>query len=109
MSNVQTRGTASQATPSVAGLARDGLRQVLGVRLERSVGSRREREVREEARHHEALAEVAEPRLRALAARQRERELGVAAARGERQREAAAEARVDVGDGVGAVGLAEAL
>ena len=52
---------------------------------------------------------VAEPRLRPLAAGERERELRVAAPRRERQRERAAEARVDVGHGQRAVRLAEAL
>ena len=44
-----------------------------------------------------------------LAARERERELRIAPSRRERQREAAAEARVDVGDVMRTVGLAEAL
>ena len=62
-----------------------------------------------EAGHRDAGAILAERRLGPLAVRERERELRVAAAGGERQREGAAEARVDVGHGERAVGLAEAL
>ncbi len=58
-----------------------------------------EADVREEARHRHAGAEVAEARLRPLTVRKRDRKLGIAAARRERQRKAAAEAGVDVGDG----------
>ena len=43
-----------------------------------------EADLGEVARHHDALAEVAEARLGSLAARERERELRIAAARGER-------------------------
>ena len=87
----------------------DGVRQLLRERDELAGAVLDEAEVGEEARHHDALAEVAEPRLGTLAAGELERELGVAAPRGERQRERAAEARVDVGDRQAAVGLAEAL
>ena len=48
--------------------------------------------MREEARHHDAGAELAEAGLGPLALRELERELGIAAARRERQRKAAAEA-----------------
>ncbi len=65
--------------------------------------------MREEARHHDPGAELAEAGLGPLALGELERELGVAAARRERQRKAAAEARVDVGDGQRAIWLAEAL
>src|SRR5207248_367830 len=68
-----------------------------------------EHEVREEPRHHDALAELAERRLRPLAVRQRDRELREPRAGRRRQREAAAEARIDVGHLVAAVRLAEAL
>ena len=57
----------------------------------------------------DALLELAELRLRALAAREGDRELRVAAAGGEREREAAAEARVHVRHRQAAVRLAEAL
>src|SRR6185295_8491009 len=75
----------------------------------RSVAVLGQAELREEARHHDPLAEVAEARLGPLAARERESELGVAAACRERERETAAEARIDVGDVVRAVCLTEAL
>ena len=94
---------------SLARLRGDRLRQLLGERDELAVGVLDEAEVGEEARHHDTLAEVAEPRLRPLAAGERERELRVAAAGCERERERAAEARVDVGHGQRAVRLAEAL
>src|SRR5688572_24600644 len=71
------------------------------------VGS--EADLREVARHDDALLEVAQPRLRALAARECERELRVAAARSKRDRKASAETRVHVRDRKRAVGLAEAL
>ena len=63
----------------------------------------------EEARHHDTLAEVAQPRLRPLAVGERDRQLGIAAACRGRQREAASEARVDVGDLVAPVRLTKAL
>src|SRR3954452_21095606 len=68
-----------------------------GQGLERSVPVGREAEIGEEARHDDALTEVAEPGLGMLAARECERELRITPARGERQWEAAAETRVDVG------------
>ena len=92
-----------------ARLDRDGLGELLGERDELAVPVLDEAEVGEEARHHHALAELAEPRLGPLTARERERELRVAAAGRERQRERAAEARVHVGDGQRPVRLAEAL
>src|SRR4051812_44311257 len=78
-------------------------------RLERPIGVAHEDHLREIPAHDDALAEVAEARLRALASRQRERQLRVAAPRGGRQRESAAEARVDVRHLVRPVRLAEAL
>ena len=67
------------------------------------------RVAREEPRHVQPFAEVAEARLRPLAGRERERELGVAAAGGGGEREPAPEARIDVGDAVRPVRLTEAL
>src|SRR6478735_2052710 len=78
-------------------------------RLQRPVAVRREAHVGEEARHDDALAEVAEPRFGVLAARDCERELRIAPSRREGQREPTAEARVDVRDVMRTVGLAEAL
>src|SRR5256885_1360233 len=73
--------------------------------LERPVTVLREAQIREEAGHHDALAEVAEAGLRTLAAGQRERELGIAPTRSERKGKTAAEARIDVRQEMRAVGL----
>src|SRR5437588_2980767 len=106
--------TAFRFRPAEPGSA-EGSRQTRGTsfrgreRLQRPVAVLREAEIGEEARHHDPLAEVAETRLGPLAARQRERELGVLAPGSEGQRKTAAEARIDVGDEVRAVVLAEAL
>src|SRR5436309_14562016 len=97
------------AASALTGLGRNGLRHLFGVRPQRPVAVRRQAQVGEEARHHDPLAELAEPRLGTLTARQRERELGISPAGSEREREAAAEARVDVGDEVRSIGLTEAL
>src|SRR3954453_20890112 len=83
--------------------------QLFGERLQRTVRSGRQNELGEETGHVEAGAEVAEPRLRALAGGNCEGQLRVPAPGGSRQREGAAEARVDVGDAVRPVRLAEAL
>src|SRR4051794_31624748 len=85
------------------------LRDFLGERLEVARRPLGEAEVREEARHHDAGAEVADARLRPLAVRERDRELRVTAAGGVRERERAAEARVHVRHAVRPVRLAEAL
>ena len=66
-------------------------------------------QMREEARHRDSCAEVAEPRLGSFAVRERDRELGVATARRARQRKSAAKPRIYVRDGQRAVRLAEAL
>ena len=68
-----------------------------------------EDDLREVARHQDAVTELAERRLGPLAGGERERELGITRPRRGRQREAAAETRVDVGDRQRAVRLAEAL
>src|SRR2546430_15337630 len=77
--------------------------------LERPVPVLGEAQIREEAGHHDALAEVAEAGLRTLAAGQRERELGIAPTRSEGKGKTAAEARIDVRQEMRAVGLAETL
>src|SRR6187402_2354538 len=82
---------------------------MLGERVQGAVPVPSQADLREEAGHEDALLEVAEPRLGALALRKGESELGVAAARGEWEREPAAEAGVDVGHRQAAVRLAEAL
>src|SRR6266508_4607097 len=60
------------------GLSRDRLRELFGERLERPAVPSSQREVREEPRHHDAGAEVAEPGLGPLPAGERKRELRVA-------------------------------
>src|SRR5438128_2672673 len=90
-------------------LRRSFLCEVLGERFEGTVGRGGQAKVREEARHHDALRELADPGLRALAGREGEDELGVAPSGRLRERERAAEARVHVGDAVLPVRAAEAL
>src|SRR4051794_25121746 len=83
--------------------------QLFRERLQRTVRSGRQNELREEAGHVETCTEVAEPRLRTLTGGDCEGQLGIAAAGCGRQREGASEAGVDVGDPVRPVRLAEAL
>ena len=95
-----------QASP---GSLATGSGRLFGERFEGTVGTGGQTQVREEAGHGHALAEISQARLGPFTPRQREGELGVAPAGRERQREAAAEAWVDVGDLVAILGDPEAL
>src|SRR4051794_3139726 len=83
--------------------------QLFRERLQRTVRSGRQNELREETGHVETGAEVAEPGLWALAGGDCKGQLGISAPGCSRQREGAAEAWVDVRDAVCPVRLPEAL